>query len=108
MGNSDMRQDQHTSDSARATRPGALRDLRFAGTVAACLVAAVLGVGALAAPLVDWSDWPKGPGPESDGSVRLAEQPADRGPRSSAPGSGVYAAPVISIPVGDEEVVLAS
>ena len=36
----------------------ALRDLRFASTVAAGLIAGVLGVGALAAPLVGWSDWP--------------------------------------------------
>src|SRR4051794_30460262 len=44
--------------SSRATRPTALGDLRFAGTVATGLVAGTLGLGALAAPLVGWQDWP--------------------------------------------------
>src|SRR5215212_1170115 len=35
------------------------RDLRFAGTVAAGLCAGVLGVGAIAVPLVGWNDWPQ-------------------------------------------------
>jgi len=35
------------------------RDLRFAGTVAAGLVAGVLGVGAIAVPLFGWNDWPQ-------------------------------------------------
>ena len=41
-----------------AARPTTLGDLRFAGTVAAGLVAGTLGLGALAAPLVGWKDWP--------------------------------------------------
>ena len=41
-----------------AARPTALGDLRFAGTIAAGLVAGTLGLGALAAPLVGWKDWP--------------------------------------------------
>src|ERR1700742_2308418 len=44
--------------AARQMRTGGLRDLRFAGTVAAGLVAGVLGVGALSAPLLGWTDWP--------------------------------------------------
>ena len=45
-------------EARRQMRPGGLRDLRFAGTVAAGLVAGVLGVGALSAPLLGWTDWP--------------------------------------------------
>ena len=41
-------------------RPSAFGDLRFAGTVATGLVAGTLGLGALAAPLVGWRDWPSG------------------------------------------------
>jgi hypothetical protein len=56
-----------------ADRPGALRDLRFAGTVAAGLVAGVLGVGALSAPLLGWTslsdELKSGPQP---GDVRMA------------------------------------
>src|SRR5688572_6799792 len=53
----------------------AVRDLRFAGTVAAGLVAGVLGVGALSAPLLGWSNWPDS-GPSGDGNgpaLKLAE-----------------------------------
>ena len=42
----------------RTARPTALGDIRFAGTIAAGLVASTLGLGALAAPLVGWKDWP--------------------------------------------------
>ena len=44
---------------ARAARPTALGDLRFAGAIAAGLVAGTLGLGALATPLVGWKDWPR-------------------------------------------------
>ena len=62
-----------------AKRSGGVRDLRFAGTVAAGLVAGVLGVGALSAPLLGWSEWPdalqfRG---GDDGPVRMAA-PTDR------------------------------
>ena len=50
--------DSTYSMNPRAARPTALGDLRFAGTVAAGLVAGTLGLGALAAPLVGWKDWP--------------------------------------------------
>ena len=46
------------SMTPRTARPSALGDLRFAGTIAAGLVAGTLGLGALAAPLVGWKDWP--------------------------------------------------
>ena len=61
-----------TNRQARsAKRPVALRDLRFAGTVAAGLVAGVLGVGALAAPLLGWSEWPDGLQPGRDETVQM-------------------------------------
>ena len=47
-------------EARRPVRSVGLRDLRFAGTVAAGLVAGVLGVGALSAPLLGWTDWPDG------------------------------------------------
>ena len=50
--------DSTYSMNPRAARPTALGDLRFAGTVAAGLVAGTLGLGALATPLVGWKDWP--------------------------------------------------
>src|SRR5829696_9574620 len=46
--------------TAPATRPSAMGDLRFAGTIATGLVAGTLGLGALAAPLVGWKNWPAG------------------------------------------------
>src|SRR4051794_27378734 len=50
--------DSTYSMNSRTARPTALGDLRLAGTVAAGLVAGTLGLGALAAPLVGWKDWP--------------------------------------------------
>ena len=50
--------DSTYSMNPRAARPSTLGDLRFAGTVATGLVAGTLGLGALAAPLVGWKDWP--------------------------------------------------
>ena len=50
--------DSTYSMNPRAARPTALGDLRFAGTIAAGLVAGTLGLGALATPLVGWKDWP--------------------------------------------------
>src|SRR5215204_3930716 len=50
----------------------ALRDLKFAGTVAAGLVAGVLGVGALSAPLLGWSKWPTSVPSGSNGRATLA------------------------------------
>ena len=58
----------------RQKRSRGLRDLRFAGTVAAGLVAGVLGVGALSAPLLGWTDWPDQlqPGGDDHQTVTLA------------------------------------
>ena len=63
-----------TFETGRMTRPSALGDLRFAGTIAAGLVAGTLGLGALAAPLVGWRDWPSGLAQASaHGTVKLAK-----------------------------------
>jgi hypothetical protein len=78
--------------TGRDQRPGALRDLRFAGTVAAGLVAGVLGVGAIAAPLVGWSEWPAKLSPERDGALTL--NAPERSTPTSRPGpSGSGGAP---------------
>src|SRR3954470_2368921 len=54
-------QNMSDTDTTYATaRPSAIGDLRFAGTIATGLVAGTLGLGALAAPLVGWKDWPSG------------------------------------------------
>src|SRR3954469_18708424 len=54
-------QNMSDTDTTYATaRPSAIGDLRFAGTIATGLVAGTLGLGALAAPLVGWKDWPAG------------------------------------------------
>src|SRR5829696_2986945 len=78
--------------TAPATRPSALGDLRFAGTIATGLVAGTLGLGALAAPLVGWKDWPSGL--EKDAAttpVRLAKpniQQPPSGSRENGPRNG--------------------
>src|SRR6476646_3195406 len=73
--------DFHANRSARSARP-VVRDLRFAGAVAAGLCAGVLGVGAIAAPLVGWNDWPDSLKPRKDGSL-VVDRPADRSPAAS-------------------------
>jgi hypothetical protein len=66
--------DIQRAQTARGTRPSALGDLRFAGTVATGLVAGTLGLGALAAPLVGWRDWPSGlQASEGTGTAQLAK-----------------------------------
>src|SRR3954469_15782895 len=63
-----------TSENGRMTRPSALGDLRFAGAIATGLVAGTLGLGALAAPLVGWRDWPSGlQASEGTGNAQLAK-----------------------------------
>src|SRR3954470_4360182 len=67
-------------EGRRHVRAGGLRDLRFAGTVAAGLVAGVLGVGALSAPLLGWTDWPDQLQPGGSNSaitMRSAQQRQD-------------------------------
>src|SRR5919199_1106218 len=54
-------------------RPSAAKDLRFAGTLAAGCVAGVLGVGALTAPLLGWTDWPSASARTHAGALALKE-----------------------------------
>ena len=66
--------DIQRAQTPRGTRPSALGDLRFAGTVATGLVAGTLGLGALAAPLVGWRDWPSGlQASDGTGNAQLAK-----------------------------------
>src|SRR3954447_15528977 len=81
-----------TPEPARMTRPSALGDLRFAGTVATGLVAGTLGLGALAAPLVGWRDWPSGlEASGSTGTAKLAHPTTVKSPGTKPgkrPGTG--------------------
>src|ERR1044072_9203428 len=86
----------------RQERSVGLRDLRFAGTVAAGLVAGVLGVGALSAPLLGWTDWPdqlQPGGTDSPGTMKAPDerqaiaQPPSTGSRTTP--SGPPAVPVV-------------
>src|SRR3954454_12652529 len=73
----------------RHMRSVGLRDLRFAGTVAAGLVAGVLGVGALSAPLLGWNDWPDQLKPGSnDNTVEMKAPDLRQTPTQERPGSG--------------------
>src|SRR3954469_7461205 len=91
-------------EARRSERSVGLRDLRFAGTVAAGLVAGVLGVGALSAPLLGWTDWPDALQPGSNHVITMPSaqqrpgvaQPPRRGDRtpagpSAVPGVGITA-----------------
>src|SRR3954462_9260695 len=100
-------------EARRPERSVGLRDLRFAGTVAAGLVAGVLGVGALSAPLLGWTDWPDAlqpgsnpgvvmPSAQQRPTVALPPSSGDRTPSgpSAVPGIGVtalVAAPGVSV-----------
>src|SRR4051794_23053985 len=80
--------DNTYATTARASRPTALGDLRFAGTIAAGLVAGTLGLGALAAPLVGWKDWPSGL--EKDAATATVQLPSakQQPPARTAQGTG--------------------
>jgi len=80
---------------ARTTRPSALGDLRLAGSVATGLVAGTLGLGALAAPLVGWRDWPSAlQSAPSAGNYQLAKpQAATQRPGKPGPKGGASKAP---------------
>src|SRR5215217_4576249 len=79
--------DTNYAMTAHATRPSALGDLRFAGTIATGLVAGTLGLGALAAPLVGWKDWPSALTQQaSSAKVTLASPTAAPAPRNSRGG----------------------
>ena len=72
----------------RQGRSAGLRDLRFAGTVAAGLVAGVLGVGALSAPLLGWTDWPDKLQPGGNDKVQMAPVAPRHGNVVDRPGNG--------------------
>src|SRR2546430_16412548 len=89
-----------TFDTGRMTRPSALGDLRFAGTVATGLIAGTLGLGALAAPLVGWKDWPSAlQGSDHGQTVRLAK-PSPRVNRGAKPGNRPTGRPQGATPPG--------
>src|SRR3954453_8199131 len=102
-------------EAPASRRPVGLRDWRFAGPVAAGLVAGVLGVGALSAPLLGWNDWPDQLKPGSnDNTVQMAapelghtftkERPGKGREPSGAgaiPGVGTATAAVISAAAGN-------
>src|SRR3954469_16424743 len=96
--------DIHRAQTARGTRPSALGDLRFAGTVATGLVAGTLGLGALAAPLVGWKDWPSGlQTSEQAGTARLSAPAALKTPGTKSParkGTGTGTVTPLPIPGG--------
>src|SRR3954453_22665319 len=79
--------DTITTQNGRMKRPSALGDLRFAGTIATGLVAGTLGLGALAAPLVGWRDWPSGLTQDQPTTVQLAK-PAAQQPANTAHSRG--------------------
>src|SRR5690349_16938373 len=54
----------------RATTSGP--SLKFAGALAAGLVAGILGVGAIAVPLIGWNEWPQALSPSGGGQVELS------------------------------------
>src|SRR5215217_671423 len=87
-----MTKRQLTSLRERSPRRVALRDLRFAGSIAAGLVAAILIAGALAAPMVGWSDWPTARDGETSaggGALTLTAPARTNGGRSdNSPFSG--------------------
>ena len=98
QGDSDMT-DHHTSRRIRDdSRHVAIRDLRFAGTIAAGLCAGVLGIGALAAPLVGWDQWPDALNPKTEGSLTVNQPPAPTSPIGSPgyqPDSAAPGAPAL-------------
>src|SRR4051812_4668659 len=103
--------DHHTSSRSRGSRP-VIRDLRFAGTVAAGLCAGVLGVGAIAAPLVGWDKLPSAltSGGEHTLTVDRPAIPSSQTSRESRgrPGSGTPATIGVVGPVAVPGTVLAT
>src|SRR4051794_2552830 len=95
--------DNRDRDAGLAGQRFAMRDVRFAGTVAAGLVAGVLGVGALTAPLLGWTEWPSSPakGGDEAGTVTLHSRPSASPIGRLAPsaiGSGTAAIAPIVLP----------
>src|ERR687895_2920443 len=107
MGNSDMSLTNINREIRRPRRPVA-RDLRFAGTVAAGLVAGVLGVGAISAPLLGWNDWPERLRAGQDDTVVMRapierSAPAQRTPGNGG-GSGESAPALVVVPGAPESI----
>src|SRR4051812_691867 len=75
-------------------RPSALGDLRFAGTIAAGFIAGTLGLGAVAAPLVGWKDWPAGLEKEATTQTVQLAAPRAAQPPHTTPRDGSNPAPV--------------
>src|SRR5215211_4361741 len=95
-------------EARRPVRSVGLRDLRFAGTVAAGLVAGVLGVGALSAPLLGWTDWPDTLQP--GGNQNVVMPPAQQRPTVAQPprsGANAPAGPSAVPGVGAAALVVA-
>jgi len=71
--------------SGRPSNTG--RDLKFAGTIAAGLCAGVLGVGAIAVPLLGWDNWPEAHSTADGKPIMLTAVPDSGKPHSGAGGS---------------------
>src|SRR3954471_20034175 len=87
--------------SSRSSTTG--RDLKFAGTIAAGLCAGVLGVGAIAVPLMGWNDWPEAHLAADGTPITLlpaTESGAPRGGGGGAGGSRSTRGPTGSAPIG--------
>src|SRR3954468_3187977 len=83
----------HETSSNRTSRPTPMRDLRFAGTLAASFCAAVLGIGAVAAPLVGFDEWPSGSPSARDGHLELAMPVAQESPPTARRSSSRSSSP---------------
>src|SRR5919199_2547380 len=84
-------------------RPSTVRDLRFAGTVAAGCIAGVLGVGALTAPMLGWTDWSSTPQRDEVAALTLRKPvvhfaPSHHGKRPKSP-SALAPIPVGGVPL---------
>src|SRR6476660_2516246 len=80
--------DTTNSMNTRAARPTTLGDLRFAGTIAAGLVAGTLGLGALATPLVGWKDWPSALTQQANGQPVVLAKAQDKTRKQQTPRKG--------------------
>src|SRR4051794_5499665 len=84
------------------------RDLKFAGTIAAGLCAGVLGVGAIAVPLMGWNDWPEAQSAAAGGPITLVPATESGAPRGGgAGGSRSTPGPRVSAPTGAVALVTA-
>src|SRR5687768_3010914 len=75
----------HTSRARRASS-GRQSDLRFAGMISAGMIATVLTIGALLAPLLAWNDGSLRNAVERNQTVQLSDAPATT--TAAAPATG--------------------